>query len=85
MVVSVCLHAPDGVVLFEVVVFDQLVQKLTVKGHLLETRKQTRILAYLCKLWAVHAHKLMRTDVLDSEALLRVSIQNLRDEVFALG
>jgi hypothetical protein len=40
VVVTVSLHAPDGVLLFKVEILDQPLQELFVDGHLLKTWKK---------------------------------------------
>lgn len=85
VVVSVCLHAPHCIFLLKIVVFDEFRKKLLVPRHLLETGEQTWLTGDLLHSYEICFHEGVAPDILNSESGLGVRIQNLGNEVFALG
>lgn len=72
VIVSISFHASDRVLLLKVVVFDQLAEQFWLPGHLLKTWEETRVLRNFFLGWAVLAHELVVSDVLNSEPFLGV-------------
>jgi hypothetical protein len=84
VVVTVGLHASDGVFLFELVVLDEFGEQTLFLGHLLESREKTRISGDRINALQIILHERVVADVLNFESFFWVSVQNLCYEIFAL-
>ena len=84
VVVTVGLHASDGVFLFELVVLDKFGEQILLPGHLLESREKTRVSGDRVDALQIVLHEWVVADVLNFESFFWVSVQNLCYEIFAL-
>jgi len=85
VIVPVCLQTSDRVVLFEAVVFDKPFEQILAVRHLLKAGEKARLALTTLVLFDCVTHIWMTTNIRYAVTCLRVGVQDLTDQVLALG
>jgi hypothetical protein len=84
VVVSVCLQAPNRIVFFKAVVFNQPFEKILAEGHFLKSREKTRLTLATLVFFDSISHVRVTSNIRYTVASLGVCVQYLTDNVLAL-
>lgn len=84
VIMPICLQAPDRIVLFKAIILNESFEQILAVGHLLKTGEETRLTLARLVFFDCVTHVGVTTDVGNPVTRLRVGVQDLTDDVFAL-